>query len=303
MLAENFPNLEQLYGQGALSGYLGGQQIDAARKSQRINQDAALQEMYWKEQTNPVDIGYKQALTGQSQEATRGARFKNDMNDRTQEEQYKQEITKLSREVSEDELKRARAQIEALMLDPTTKAQGEMLFGHFSEIMRERQRAQQEHANRMELEGLKGTNAANTAQIRAKARTGTASALEKALVGSNPLQVAAAYDRMAQQAEEEDDRMFYARKAQEYRQLAIDQDARRVATGAPGQVNRGEMGIPVVPPSPPAQPPVQRGGAASAPAGGDPYAAWTMSQWKERYPGISDAKLREALKAKGYNPK
>jgi len=64
MLAENFPDLQKLYGQGALSGYLGGQQIDAARKSQQINQQGALQEMFWKDQSMPADIGYKVMLIG-----------------------------------------------------------------------------------------------------------------------------------------------------------------------------------------------------------------------------------------------
>jgi hypothetical protein len=165
MLAENFPNLEQLYGQGALSGYLGGQQIDAARQSQNINQQTALQDMYWKDQTMPVDMDYKKALTFQTNQTGRGQEFKNDMNDRTKEEQYRAAITELSTKVSEDELKRAEAQIKALMIDPATREQGYSLHQHFSEVVAARQKAE----DAKELERLRQRGAQDLVQKQSEA--------------------------------------------------------------------------------------------------------------------------------------
>ena len=179
MLAENFPNLEQLYGQGALAGYLGGQQIDAARQSQNINQQTALQDMYWKDQMNPLEMEHKQSLTGLNKANTRSVDFKNDMNDRTKEEQYRAAITELSTKVSEDELKRAEAQIKALMLDPATREQGYYLHQHFSEVVAARQKAE----DAKELERLKQRGAQDLVQKQAEAgkfnRTKPAKSIEE----------------------------------------------------------------------------------------------------------------------------
>jgi len=303
MLQENFPDLEKLYGQGALSGYLGGQQIDAARKSQQINQQSALQDMYWKDQTTPVDMQYKQALTGQTNETSRGLAFKNDFNDKYKDEIYQKEISRLAREMHDDELKSAQSQVEQMLYhnDPRVRQMGQMFLSNTKDIIAEREKQKYMAERQAALEEQRGKNAAETARIR-NLRTGGVNALEKALVSGNPNAVAAAYDKMAQDADDAEEKAFYVRKSQEYREIARQQDLNRNPGTAPGQVNKGELGVPVNPAAPPVQPPITRDGTPAAPVNTD-YAKWTMADWKKRYPNATDEQIRAAAKAKGYDPK
>jgi len=266
MLQENFPDLQKLYGQGALSGYLGGQQIDAARKSQQINQQGALQDMFWKDQSMPADIGYKKALTGQTEETARGQRFKNDFNDTYKDDVYKREVSRLAKEMNEDDLKSADAQIQKMLYDDSPQVRGiaQMLLSNTKDIIAEREKQKYMLDRQAALEEQRGKNQQAAAAARA-ARTGGIAALDKALVSGNPNQVAAAYDKMAQDSTDPEERAFYVQKSQEYRALAAQQDAARNPGTAPGQINRGEMGIPVNPALPPVQPPIQRGEAGAAP--------------------------------------
>jgi len=270
MLAENFPDLEKLYGQGALSGYLGGQQIDAARKSQQINQQSALQEMFWKDQTMPADIGYKKALTGQTEETARGQRFKNDFNDSYKDDVYKKELARIAKETKEDDLKAAEASINDMALnlgpgsDPNLVKTIDFLRSQFKDVWAEREKQKYMLDRQAALEEQRGKNQQAAAAARA-ARTGSVSALDKAMVSGDPYQVAAAYDKMAQSTDDPEERAFYVQKSQEYRMMGMQRDAARNPGTAPGQINRGEMGIPVNPAFPPAQPPIQRGASGAAP--------------------------------------
>lgn len=270
MLQENFPDLQKLYGQGALSGYLGGQQIDAARKSQQINQQGALQDMFWKDQTTPVDMQYKQALTGQTEETARGQRFKNDFNDSYKDDVYKKELARIAKETKEDDLKAAEASINEMALNlgpgsnPNLVKTIDFLRRQFKDVWAEREKQKYMLDRQAALEEQRGKNQQAAAAAR-NARTGGITAIEKALVSGNPNQVAAAYDKLAQGADDPEERAFYVQKSQEYRALAAQQDAARNPGTAPGQINRGEMGIPVNPALPPAQPPIQRGEASAAP--------------------------------------
>lgn len=303
MLQENFPDLQKLYGQGALSGYLGGQQLDAARKSQQINQQGALQDMFWKDQTTPVDMQYKQALTGQTNETSRGMRFKNDFNDTYKDDVYKREVSRLAKEMNEDDLKSANAQIEKMLYDDSPQVRGiaQMLLSNTKDIIAEREKQKYMLDRQASLEELRGKNAAETARVR-NLRTGGVNSLEKALVSGNPNAVAAAYDKMAQDSDDPQERAFYVQKSQEYREIARQQDLARNPGTAPGQVNKGELGVPVNPAAPPVQPPITRDGTKAPPANTD-YAKWTMADWKKRYPNATDEQIRAAAKAKGYDPK
>ena len=248
MLQENFPDLQKLYGQGALSGYLGGQQIDAARKSQQINQQGALQDMFWKDQTTPADIGYKQALTGQTNETARGQRFKNDFNDSYKDDVYKREVSRLAKEMNEDDLKSADAQIQKMLYDDSPQVRGiaQMLLSNTKDIIAEREKQKYMLDRQAALEEQRGKNQQTAAAARA-ARTGGIAALDKALVSGKPNLVAAGYDKMAQDSTDPEERAFYVQKSQEYRALAAQQDAARNPGTAPGPSNRGERGIPVNP--------------------------------------------------------
>lgn len=170
MLQENFPDLQKLYGQGALSGYLGGQQIDAARKSQQINQQGALQDMFWKDQSMPADIGYKKALTGQTEETARGQRFKNDFNDSYKDDVYKKELARIARETKEDDLKSAEASINDMALnlgpgsDPNLVKTIDFLRSQFKDVWAEREKQKYMLDRQAALEEQRGKN-----QVAAKA--------------------------------------------------------------------------------------------------------------------------------------
>lgn len=271
MLQENFPDLNQLYGQGSLSGYMGGQQIDQARKSQQINQQSALQDMYQKEQMLPVDIGMKQAQTknyGASTEHmgenTRAQKFKNDMDEMFKSEQYQAEKAKFRSTMSKADLDDANNQIKKLMLhdDAKTRDVAQQLRMMMDDVFPDYVKNTQRHGQRLEEINATGVNQANTASIRAEAtkgRVGGVNALEKALVSGNPLQVAAAYDQMAQRSEDPEEQQHYLLKSQEYRRIAQQQDISRNPGSAPGKPNMGEMGIPVNPATPPAEKPIVKG--------------------------------------------
>lgn len=211
MLAENFPDLEKLYGQGALSGYLGGQQIDAARKSQQINQQGALQEMFWKDQTTPVDMQYKQALTGQTNETARGQRFKNDFNDTYKDDVYKREVSRLAKEMNEDDLKSADAQIQKMLYDDSPQVRGiaQMLLSNTKDIIAEREKQKYMLDRQAALEEQRGKN-----QVAAKAAGATAPA--KALTMQQ-------YEAMLRQKAAEGDQMAIQSLAQ------LEEDKRRKA--------------------------------------------------------------------------
>ena len=211
MLQENFPDLQKLYGQGALSGYLGGQQIDAARKSQQINQQGALQDMFWKDQTTPVDMQYKQALTGQTNETARGQRFKNDFNDTYKDDVYKREVSRLAKEMNEDDLKSADAQIQKMLYDDSPQVRGiaQMLLSNTKDIIAEREKQKYMLDRQAALEEQRGKN-----QVAAKAAGATAPA--KALTMQQ-------YEAMLRQKAAEGDQMAIQSLAQ------LEEDKRRKA--------------------------------------------------------------------------
>jgi len=209
MLQENFPDLQKLYGQGALSGYLGGQQIDAARKSQQINQQGALQDMFWKDQTTPVDMQYKQALTGQTNETARGQRFKNDFNDSYKDDVYKREVSRLAKEMNEDDLKSADAQIQKMLYDDSPQVRGiaQMLLSNTKDIIAEREKQKYMLDRQAALEEQRGKN-----QVAAKAAGATVPA--KALTMQQ-------YEAMLRQKAAEGDQMAIQSLAQ------LEEDKRR----------------------------------------------------------------------------
>lgn len=215
MLQENFPDLQKLYGQGALSGYLGGQQIDAARKSQQINQQGALQDMFWKDQTTPVDMQYKQALTGQTEETARGQRFKNDFNDTYKDDVYKKELARIAKETKEDDLKAAEASINEMALnlgpgsDPNLVKTIDFLRSQFKDIWAEREKQKYMLDRQAALEEQRGKN-----QAAAKAAGATAPA--KALTMQQ-------YEAMLRQKAAEGDQMAIQSLAQ------LEEDKRRKA--------------------------------------------------------------------------
>lgn len=211
MLQENFPDLQKLYGQGALSGYLGGQQIDAARKSQQINQQGALQDMFWKDQTTPVDMQYKQALTGQTNETARGQKFKNDFNDTYKDDVYKREVKRLAKEMNEDDLKSADAQIQKMLYDDSPQVRGiaQMLLSNTKDIIAEREKQKYMLDRQAALEEQRGKN-----QVAAKAAGATAPT--KALTMQQ-------YEAMLRQKAAEGDQMAIQSLAQ------LEEDKRRKA--------------------------------------------------------------------------
>lgn len=269
-LAEQFPDLTSLYGVGPLSGYLGGQQIDAARRSQQINQQGALQDLFQKEQMLPVDMEYKRALTGQSRastehmgEQTRGLKFKNEMDDKTREEQYRANLSKLMKETSEDELKSQEAQIWTMYNSgvPHLRKAVEPLIPLMKDIATEREKQKSMMDRQLELENTRAENQRVTASARVATKQQGESALQKALVSRDPMQVANAYDRLAQVEEDPVKQQYYALKAQEYRQLAQDRPV--PGQPAPGKIDPAataqQGAVVAVPPRPPAQPPVLPG--------------------------------------------
>lgn len=177
MLAENFPDLTQLYGQGPLSGYMGGVQTDNARRSQQINQQSALQDMYKQEQMLPVDIAMKQAQTenyGASTkhigENTRGAKFKNDMDEMFKSEQYQAEKAKFRASMSKADLEDANNQIKQLMLhdNPKVRDTASQLRMMMDDVFPDYAKENQRHPNRMAEIAATGANQQATAGIRAQ---------------------------------------------------------------------------------------------------------------------------------------
>jgi len=199
MLQENFPDLQKLYGQGALSGYLGGQQIDAARKSQQINQQGALQDMFWKDQSMPADIGYKKALTGQTEETARGQRFKNDFNDTYKDDVYKREVSRLAKEMNEDDLKSADAQIQKMLYDDSPQVRGiaQMLLSNTKDIIAEREKQKYMLDRQAALEEQRGKN---QAAVKAAGATAPVKALTMQQYEAMLRQKAAEGDQMAIQS-------------------------------------------------------------------------------------------------------
>lgn len=265
-LAENFPDLTALYGQGPLAGYMGMDQTIHAKKSQGLNQQAALEDLLYNQQARPERVRGLQ-LQNQTTEAqlpgVQADSWQKQRNKQVREginlsDEQRAEMSKLVTQMSDDEWKQEENAFNTALRSPNAavRQKASELLPYLKEFQFERQK----HQNRLAEIQATGANQQATANIRAAApsRVGGVNALEKALVSGNPLQVAAAYDQMAQRADEADEQQHYLRKAQEYRAIAQQQDIARNPGAAPGRPNMGSMGIPVNPPAPPVEQPIVR---------------------------------------------
>ena len=181
MLQENFPDLTQLYGQGPLAGYMGGQQIDQARKSQQINQQGAIQDMYQKEQMLPVDMANRQAQANNYNasstrmgEETKKLSRENKMKDATYEQDYQAELKRLAREATEDDLKSMKAETEGLLYHPEANVRelGQYFVKFSKDVIAEREKQNNMAARQLEVEEARGAN--QRATIAARPAAGSA---------------------------------------------------------------------------------------------------------------------------------
>jgi hypothetical protein len=170
-LTEQFPQgLEDILGWGGITS---SQRYNTARQNQGINQQGALQEMFWKDQTTPVDIDYKKALTGQTLETTRGMGIKNDYEDRIKDDRYKAELSKFATQITDDDLKQAENAIKQLRLSPSAEERkvADMLMEGFSDVVKHKHQQKSMMDRQLELEEMRGENQRRTAQAKAAATT------------------------------------------------------------------------------------------------------------------------------------
>ena len=256
-------NLNTQYPTG-LDGFFGGMadadQWSFANRNNQINQQAALQDMFMSQQRNsreqeslPVDLDYKRALTGQTKQTTRKLEDENELAGRTKEQKYRTEISRLAKEMNEHELNSARAQIQSFGLDPSPEAQKwyKTFLPMFKEIEQERLRIQQQ-----------GEKDAMVAQIRAEETRATNAAKPATGAGSKApltmeqriLSAKKATERLAllrqaaKQAELEGDpekSAFYSALAEEQVPIA---NAELNNQPRPGSPNLPGMGIQTNPP-------------------------------------------------------
>jgi len=176
-LSDQFPSLESL-GHGAATGLYFGDMFNSAQQNRQINQQSALQDMYHNEQMNPLRVKQAQANVDSTTQTTRGTQFKNDMNDRTKEEQYRAGIAKLARETSDDELKQTKNSIQQLgfSTDPQAREISRMLTSHYEDVVKEKEK-QRYMADRQEgLAHVQGGYQLRAAEIGAKSRENVAAA-------------------------------------------------------------------------------------------------------------------------------
>lgn len=170
-LTEQFPQgLEDILGWGGITS---SQRYNTARQNQGINQQGALQDMFWKEQTTPVDIDYKKALTGQTLETTRGMGQRNDYEDRIKDDRYKAELSKFATQITDDDLKQAENAIKQLRLSPNAEERkvADMLMEGFSDVVKHKHQQKATMDRQLELEEMRGENQRKAAQAKAAATT------------------------------------------------------------------------------------------------------------------------------------
>jgi hypothetical protein len=184
MLNTQMPSLEGIFGQGFVSGDLGMQQFQMAQSNNQINQQGTLEEMMRKQQMHPLDMdakrastGLQVAQTGEVGERTRGARFTNDMNDRTREDQYKAHVSKYATEISDNDLKQMENSIQQLGYsnDPRSRQIAEELTKFKRSVIEERLKLNLQGENAQALANVQGGYQTRVAEIGAESRIEAAS--------------------------------------------------------------------------------------------------------------------------------
>lgn len=170
-LNEQFPaGLEDILGWGGITS---SQRYNTARQNQGINQQAALQDMFQKEQKFPVDLDYTKALTGQTLESTRSTKQKNDYEDRIKDKRYEAELSKFATQLSDDDIKQNENAIRGLRLSPYADERkiADMLMEGFQDVVKYRHQQKSMMDRQLELEEMRGENQRRTAQAKAAAAT------------------------------------------------------------------------------------------------------------------------------------
>jgi hypothetical protein len=310
-LNTQMPNLEGIFGQGFVSGDLGMQQFQMAQKNNQINQQGTLEEMMRKQQMHPLDMdakrastGLQVAQTGEVGERTRGARFTNDMNEATRDEQYKSHISKYAKEVSDNDLAQMRNSIQQLAFshDPRSRQIATELMKFEKDIVAERLKLTQQGENAQALAHIQGGYQTRTAEIGADSRIEAAKRAAEAK--NTPVSFWTNLQKMKKASEKYNSLNAEAARKQSLnpndpeiptlRAMAAEiqpqAEAELAAANAqkPGSVDLSRLPngrIPVVPPRS-IEPPKA------------PQQPSTLADVQKMYPGVPPEKLREAYKKK-----
>lgn len=316
----NFPGLGQMFGeQSAMPGFFGAQQFQQAMAQAKQNQDMQSQEMRLKQQMQPLDMLLKRAQAdhykaqnGLIGEQTRGVGFTNDLNAATKPQQQEALMAKFAKEKSADELARAESIINSALLDSNINPESRkklLELSMFIKSTREHQltlasqRETSESVARINNQGaLERTNVtANAgierAKIAAEARNKKAVGMyDAAMAGKMDYGRAAVALEMAMEMEEDPVKKEELRRRKDEMEIR-DQKAKQAA----GQ-GRTEVDTTKLPPGTPLKPGSLPGPTGqTAPTG--PKTSYTLQELQARYPGVDEATIRNAAKAKGITIK
>lgn len=271
-LAADLPNLGQMFGDNSiLGGQLAMQQMDIGQQNQRLNQVGALQDLFQNEQMNPLKVDH-QRLQNQGLEAglpgiTADSSRKQDaaeISRSTLPQQKSAELSKLSTQINDDQLKMLKNQAQRLAWsqNPQERALGESMLKMSEDVLREKEKQKYISDRSLQLENVRGANARGLMQMQidagrfTKSGKGSALTLEQALIKAK-----SAKERhqmlidAAKVAEQEGNTAIaenYYERAEAVRPQA---EAELQATPAPGKPALPALGVainpnrPIAPPS------------------------------------------------------
>jgi hypothetical protein len=174
-MAQNvqYPSLEGIM--GGMGGYITGQRLDAARQAESMNQNQALQDMFFKQQEQPLKMRQRQLENETTEAQIPGLQADSSRRQRDNQvrqgvplaEEQRAAISKLLTGISDDDFKRMQNDIYQNMQhpDPARAADARKMYEFLPEIYKanqatdERMRREEalqsiKHRNDMELAGL-----------------------------------------------------------------------------------------------------------------------------------------------------
>jgi hypothetical protein len=335
----NFPNLSQLFGeQSMLAPQLGLDQFNQAQNGEMLDQAKGLQDMFLNHEMNPLKVQQRQLENEQIPVETQGKMLNNQATELSnlftrQTQDGKITATNAENAIKPQEMAQKKAMLQAeewlRSPDPKVRQLGMDIIEHSKSVVEKK--FEQDNQGRNQINAINATGAQQrelenlrigAGKYNKSKTSGAAQSLQDALASgklnyekadtliSNHLAMLGLRLQSAETVEEAQDIQrelaYWTPIGQQYAQKVIDAKG---AAGAQPRAGGVELGaatnLPTVPSRP--APALNVPGAASAPSSAasaaDPYAGWSMQQWKQRYPGRSDEEIRRALSTKGYNPK
>lgn len=316
-LGVQYPSLEGLM--GGVGGYATGQRMDIARQNEGINQQQALQDIFQKQQEFPIRQRQATLNADTTEAQLPGVQADSWTKQRNQqvrqgvplETEQKAQLTKIAKEMTEDDYKTTEAALSAAMVSGDVRARemASHMLPYFKEVQAERIKNQDRAQRDADAEALKQRGANELMQMQIDAgkfkKTGNganATIQDRILSGKMSYEQASTFFQnaaiMAELEGENDKAEAYRTQAQAYAQKVAEKAQAGSMVPKAGGVDIKSLGgnIQTNPERQPALfPSVNQQSQQSTPASNVPP---TLIDVQKMYPGVPPEKLKEAFKKK-----